>query len=50
MAIGIRYDPVSFRLDVALLMTAASSNPMVIANWYAATMKPRIHLGAVSDW
>jgi len=47
---GIRYDPVSFRFEVALLTMAARSRPIVMAHWYAPTMKPRIHFGAVSDW
>ena len=32
IATGIRYDPVSFRFEVALLTTAARSRPMVIAH------------------
>jgi hypothetical protein len=38
------------RFFVELLTIAASSRPMVIANWYDPTMRPRIHFGAVSDW
>lgn len=47
---GILYDPESVRFPVALSTTAASSKPMVMASWYAPTIVPRIHLGAVSDW
>jgi hypothetical protein len=32
MAIGIRYEPVSFLFEVALLTTAARSSPIVIAH------------------
>lgn len=50
MAMGIRYEPLSFRPLVPLLTIAAKNNPIVIASWYAPTMVPRIHFGAVSDW
>lgn len=50
MAMGMRYDPVSWRFWVALLTIAASRRPMVIASWYEPTITPRIHFGAVSDW
>jgi hypothetical protein len=49
-AIGIRYAPESMRPFVELLTIAASKSPIVIASWYAPTMDPRIHLGAVSLW
>ena len=49
-AMGIRYDPESSRSLVELFTIDASNNPIVIANWYAPTMVPRIHFGAVSLW
>jgi hypothetical protein len=49
-AIGIRYDPESIRSFVELLTIAARSKPIVMASWYAPTIDPRIHFGAVSLW
>jgi hypothetical protein len=49
-AIGMRYAPESIRSFVELLTIAASKSPMVMASWYAPTIDPRIHFGAVSLW
>jgi hypothetical protein len=49
-AMGMRYEPVSMRSLDELLTTLARRRPMVMASWYAPTMAPRIHLGAVSLW
>jgi hypothetical protein len=49
-AIGIRYAPESVRSFVELLTIAASKSPIVMASWYAPTIDPRIHFGAVSLW
>ena len=45
-----RYDPESIRSFDELLTIAARSRPTVMASWYAPTIDPRIHFGAVSLW
>jgi hypothetical protein len=49
-AIGMRYAPESMRSFVELFTIAASKSPIVMASWYAPTIEPRIHFGAVSLW